>query len=132
MSQVDVELARRGFDAFADEGVDGLIRFLHPDFEMTTPPGLAAEPDTYRGHDGIRRYFSSFYDVMDDISFEIDEFEDLGSGRVLGVSKLRARGQATGIEVEQEITQVCEIEDGLVRRIYVFGTPEEARAAFEG
>jgi ketosteroid isomerase-like protein len=130
MAEADVEVARRGFDAFADEGVEGLVRFLHPDFEMTTPPGLAAEPDTYRGHDGIRRYFSSFYDVMDDITFEIDEFEDLGGGRVLGVSRLRARGQATGIEVEQEVTQVCEIEDGLVRRIHVFPSPEEGRAAF--
>jgi len=132
MAEADVELARRSFDAFADEGVEGLIRFVHPDFEMTTPPGLAAEPDTYRGQDGMRRYFESFYDVMDDISFEIDEFEDLGTGLVMGVSKLRARGQATGIEVEQEVTQVCEIEGGLIRRIHVFATPDEARAAFAG
>src|SRR3954465_7888902 len=131
MAEADVELARRSFDAFADEGVEGLIRFLHPDFEMTPPRGLAPEPDTSRGHDGIRRYFTSFYDVMDDISFDIDEFEDLGSGLVMGVSRVRARGQATGIGVEQEVPQVCEMEDGLVRRIHVFRTPEQARAAFQ-
>jgi len=55
MSESDVELMRQGLQAFEREGVEGLIRFIHPDFEMTTPPGLAAEPDTYRGHDGLRR-----------------------------------------------------------------------------
>jgi ketosteroid isomerase-like protein len=131
MSEADVELTRQGFEAFAEEGVDGLIRFLHPDFEMTTPAGLAAEPDTYRGHDGMRRYFDSFYDVMDDIRFDLSGFEDLGEGRVLIISTLKARGQATGIEVEQNVTQVWEIRDGLAARVYVFASPDEARAAFE-
>ena len=40
---------------------------------MTTPANLAAEPDTYRGHEGIRRYFDSFYDVMDEVRFRLNE-----------------------------------------------------------
>ena len=121
---------RQGFAAFEEQGVEGLVPFLDPDFEMTTPPGLAAEPDTYRGHDGIRRYFQSFYEVMDDIRFEVLSFEDLGGGRVLMPSILRARGQATGIEVEQQVAQVWEVHDGLAMRCHVFATAEEARSAF--
>ena len=130
MAASDVDLMRQGFAAFGEEGVEGLVPFLHADFEMTTPPGLAAEPDTYRGHDGIRRYFESFYDVMDDIRFEVLGYEDLGGGRVLMPSILRARGQATGIEVEQQVVQVWEVRDGLAIRCHVFATAEEARAAF--
>ena len=130
MSESDVELMRQGLQAFEREGVEGLIRFIHPDFEMTTPPGLAAEPDTYRGHDGLRRYFDSFYDVMDDIRFDQQGFEDLVGGRVLVISTLRARGQATGIEVEQQVALVWEVQDGLAHRCHVFATPEEARAEF--
>ena len=131
MSESDVELMRQGLQAFEREGVEGLIRFIHPDFEMTTPPGLAAEPDTYRGHDGLRRYFDSFYDVMDDIRFDQQGFEDLVEGRVLVISTLRARGQATGIEVEQQVALVWEVQDGLAIRCNVFASAEEARAAFE-
>ena len=132
MGEADVALMRRGFAAFSREGPEGLIRFLHPDFEMTTPAGMAAEPDTYRGHDGMRRYFDSFNDVMDDIRFDVLEYEDLGDGRVLIETVLRARGQTTGIEVEQLVTQVWETSDGLAVRCHVFPDPEEARAAFAG
>ena len=121
---------QRGFAAFSDEGPEGLIRFLHPDFEMTTPAGMAAEPDTYRGHDGIRRYFDSFNEVMDEIRFDVIGYEDLGDGRVLTPTVLRARGKLTGIEVEQQVSQVWEISGGLAHRCHVFPTPEEARAAF--
>lgn len=130
MSETDVELMREGFAAFEEEGVDGLLRFLHPDFEMTTPAGLAAEPDTYRGHEGMRRYFDSFYEVMEDIGFDVTQVEDLGGGRVLLESTLNARGRVTGIATQQEVTQVWEIEGGLARRCHVFASPEEARAAF--
>ena len=45
---------------------------------MTTPPGLAAEPDTYRGEEGIRRYWESFYEVMEEIHVEpAGEFEEI-------------------------------------------------------
>jgi ketosteroid isomerase-like protein len=132
LAESDVELVREGFRAFEREGTEGLIRFLHPDFEMTTPAGLAAEPDTYRGHEGMRRYFESFYEVMDDIRFDLLELEDLGGGRVLVESVLRARGQVTGIETEQYVTQVWELDGGLARRVYPFATPQEARAAFDG
>ena len=132
MSRADVELMRRGFAAFSEEGPEGLIPFLHPEFEMKTPAGMAAEPDTYRGHDGMRRYFDSFYDVMDDIRFDVLDYEDLGDGRVLMQTVLRARGQTTGIEVEQGVTQVWEMSDGLAVRCHVFPDPEEARAAFDG
>ena len=60
----------RASTAFNADGVDGILPFIHPDFEATTPPELAAEPDTYRGHEGVRRYFDSFYEIMDEIRFE--------------------------------------------------------------
>ena len=43
---------------------------IHPEFEVTTPQSLASEPDTYRGHEGIRRYFDSFYEAMENVYFE--------------------------------------------------------------
>ena len=32
-----------------------ILALAHTDFEAVVPPELSAEPDTYRGHDGIRR-----------------------------------------------------------------------------
>ena len=65
--------------------VEALLPLIHPEFEVTTPPGARGEPDTYRGPEGIRRYFDSFYEVMDRVSFEAHDF--IGVGRALVVSR---------------------------------------------
>jgi ketosteroid isomerase-like protein len=126
----NLEVAKRGSEAFRDEGVEGLLEFAHPEIEMITPVGLAVEPDTYVGHDGIRRYFDSFYEMMDEIRIEPREYHEVGD-KVLIETTLRARGKATGIEVEQTATQLWEFEDGLARRATFYATLEEARAAAE-
>jgi len=70
VSGENLETVQRGFDAFNENGVEGILPLIHPDFEATTPPSLASEPDTYRGHDGVRRWFDSFYEVMDGIRWD--------------------------------------------------------------
>jgi ketosteroid isomerase-like protein len=129
MSEADVELARRGFKSLAVGDAEGLIDLVHPEFEMTTPASLASEPDTYRGPEGVRRYFDSFYEAMDEISIQAERYEDLGGGRVLTPSVLRARGRTTGLAFEQRVVLIWEIREGLSYRLHVFATEEEARAS---
>jgi len=131
MSEADMELVRRGFEALEVGDAEALIPLVHPEFEMTTPAGLAAEPDTYRGPDGVRRYFDSFYEAMDEVGLRADGFDDLGGGRVMTPTTLRARGRSTGLVAEQSLVLIWEIEDSLARRLLVFATEAEARAAGE-
>ncbi len=132
MSAADVEMVRSGFETLAREGVEGLLPLIHPEFEMTTPVGLAAEPDTYRGRQGMRRYWESFGDGIEEIEFVARGFEDLDQGRVLNVAVLRGRGRSTGIEVSQEVVLVWEVRDAMAYRVDIFASEEEARAAFPG
>jgi ketosteroid isomerase-like protein len=111
------ELAKRGFDALASGGVEAMLEFVHPDFEMETLPGIAAEPQTYRGHDGVRRWFDSFYEVMDEITVAPTSYRELQDGRVLLGIMLRARGQTSGIEVEQDARSIATLRDGLLIRL---------------
>jgi len=121
-----VELVRRGFEAFAREGWRALLPFLHPEFEAITSPDVAMEPDTYRGAEGLRRYFESFEDAMEDIRF-VTEGEFIGAGdKVVVPFRLAARGRETGIEVEQPAIQVWTLKDGKALRVEVFGSREQA------
>jgi ketosteroid isomerase-like protein len=110
--------------------VEALLPFLHPEFEVTTPANLAAEPDTYRGHEGVRRYFDSFYDAMDEVRFEPREFREAG-GRVIVPVTLTARGRTTGIEARQEFVMTWTLRDGKALRVEAFATLEEALQAAE-
>jgi ketosteroid isomerase-like protein len=107
----NVELTKRAFDALREDGVDAIPEFVHPEFEMTTLPGQAAEPQTYRGHDGLRRWFDTFYEVMDEISIEPSRYEEVEPGRVLLEFTLRAKGQASGIEVTQDARAIATVRD---------------------
>jgi ketosteroid isomerase-like protein len=131
MSSRNVEIIRGGFEALSEGGVDALMPLIHPEFEMTTPANLAAEPDTYRGPEGVRRYFDSFYDAMDEVRFEPGKLREAGE-RVIAQSTLIARGRATGIEAKQQVVLVWTLRDELVIRVEVFATLEEALEATQG
>jgi len=122
-------MVRSGFEAFARVGIDGLVPLVHHDFEMTTPAALAAEPGTYRGPEGMRRYWDSFGDGMDQVRFIAEGFEDLGDGRVLTPVRLQGRGLSTGIEVEQAVVLIWEVRDAMAYRCLIYGSVEEARKA---
>ncbi len=131
MTADNVRLVQGGFEALSEGGVEALLPFLHPEFEVTTPANLAAEPDTYRGHEGVRRYFASFYDAMDEVRFEPREFREAG-GRVIVPVTLTARGRTTGIEARQEFVMTWTLRDGKALRVEAFATLEEALQAAEG
>jgi ketosteroid isomerase-like protein len=128
MNETNADLVRERFAPMREGDVEALLTLIHPDFEVTTPPGLAAEPDTYRGPQGIRRYFDSFYEIMDRVSFEPHDFIGVGERVVVPVT-LRARGRTTGIETTQKLVQVWELRDEKAYRIEVYATLEEAMEA---
>jgi ketosteroid isomerase-like protein len=128
MTESNVELVRQGFESLREGDYEALMPLIHPDFEMTTPAALAAEPDVYRGPDGVRRYFASFYEAMDRVGFEGEEFIPVGD-RVVVPSVLRTRGRTTGIETEQRLATLWELKDGQAYRVSVYATLDEAMAA---
>ncbi len=128
MSAENVEIVRAGFEAFNSGGIARILAFAHPDFEAIVPPELSAEPDTYRGHDGIRRYFESFQDAMDEIRFEPEQFWEVGSSVVADV-RISAKGRQTAIPVVQRIAQVWRIRDGRALSVHSYVSLAEALEA---
>jgi ketosteroid isomerase-like protein len=124
----NIDIVKDGFEAFNDDGVEGILPFVHVDFEATTPPELASEPDTYRGHDGVRRWFDSFYEVMDGIRWDAHRFHEVGD-RVVVEFTLRARGKTTGLDFGQDAVMVWELRDGKAIGLQLFPTLDEAMVA---
>ena len=131
MPSENLEIVQRGFEAFNESGVEGILPFIHPEFEATTPPNLASEPDTYRGHDGIRRWFDSFDEVMDQIRWDAHGFQAV-EDRVVVEFTLRARGKTSGLDFGQDAAMVWWLRDGKATRLELFETLDEAVAAAGG
>jgi ketosteroid isomerase-like protein len=128
VSKENLEIVKRGFEGFNSQGVEGILPFIDPDFEATTPPDLASEPDTYRGPDGVRRWFDSFFEVMDEIRWDAREFHEAGD-RVVVEFTLRARGKTTGLAFGQDAVMVWTLRDGKAVRVDLYPTLDEAMAA---
>jgi ketosteroid isomerase-like protein len=105
--------------------IERILRFTHPDFEAEIPPELSAEPDTYRGHEGVRRYFASFDDAVDEVRFEPQRFWDAGEAVVVAM-RLTARGKQTGIPVEQRYAQIWTFRDDMAARVRTFTSLRDA------
>ncbi len=112
-----------------ESGVEAALDQIHPDFEGVTPPELSPEPDTYRGHEGIRRYFAGFEGVMDEVRWEADELMEAPNERVVAGIRLLTRSVATELELELPVWQVCTVRDGKVLRIEGFAEREDALRA---
>jgi ketosteroid isomerase-like protein len=128
VSEQNVEIVRRGFEALDRGGVEAMLESIDPDFEATVPPELSVEPDTYRGHEGLRRYFAAFEGAMEDVRFEYVDAVDAGD-MVVVTMRLLAKGKDTGIEVEQLAHQVWTVRKGRAVRVEAFAEKADALRA---
>jgi uncharacterized protein len=128
MSEENVEALRRIFESFNSGELARILACIDPDFEAEIPAAFSAEPDTYRGHEGVRRYLQSFRDAMSEIRFQPQRFWDAGESVVVDV-RLTARGRRTEIPVEQRLAQVWSIRDGRAMAVRTYASIADALAA---
>jgi ketosteroid isomerase-like protein len=127
VSAEHVEIVREGFEALERDGVEGLIPYIHPDFEGVVPPELSAEPDSYRGHEGVRRYFASFEEAVDDLRFSALEILD-GGDYVVILLKVEGRGRGSGVPVDMAAVNRVYLQDGQIVHMSAHPTLEDALA----
>jgi ketosteroid isomerase-like protein len=126
MSQENVELTRRAFQAFDDRDLDALLAMLDDDVEAL--PILAGMEGGYRGHDGVRRWWASLLGTFPDFQAEVFEVEDRGD---VTIATLRFRGHGAGSDVPLDATawQIAEFRLGKCIRWRVYMSRAEALAA---
>ena len=93
MSQENVELAYRAFDALNRRELDAFLALMDDDIEVVPRVSAIEGESGYRGHDGVRRWWSSMLDVFPDYSMEVVEMRDLGD---LTFATFHARGHGAG------------------------------------
>jgi ketosteroid isomerase-like protein len=128
VSQSNVEVVRHLFDLFAEDGIEPVLEVMHPDIVIEIPPEMSAEPDTYRGHDGVRRYFAGFDGMLDEVRYEAVEIIPVGDA-VVACSRMSGRGASSGLDVGIDAYVVHELADGKIVRITPYPDLESALAA---
>jgi ketosteroid isomerase-like protein len=127
VSENNVEVVRRSWDAFNRGDLDAFFADTADDIEFEEDPALP-EPGVYRGRDEITAYTASFQEGVADHRFDIEELRDLGD-RVLALLHETARGTTSGVNVEQRPAFLYEFRDGLIVRVRAYLDRAEGLAA---
>jgi ketosteroid isomerase-like protein len=115
MSEENIALARRGYDAFSRGDINGVLAFLDPDVEVLDSPEL---PDhrVWRGHEGVLGNFRNIQSVVEGYEVAPEEFIDAGDKLVVTV-RVSGRGAGSGIRIEDRLLHVWTIRNGKAVRL---------------
>jgi ketosteroid isomerase-like protein len=133
MSEENVELVRAVIDAHERRDFDAVFAAYDPAIEWHTVGGRAPawsdfEP-VYRGHEGVRNFWRSWFTAWETADFEYEEFIDAGD-RVVTILSQRMRGRTSGIELEwNSYAQVWTVRNDKVVRVEFLPSRAEALEA---
>ena len=131
MSQENVEIVRRLYDAVARHDTEAVLDAYDPDIEYDfsgSPLGGLIGDTVYRGHDGMRRWVRDRYEAWEGIEDDCQELIDAGE-RVVTFVVSSGRGRSSGVDAEMRHYGVWTLRDGKIVRVVWFPSRDEALEA---
>jgi steroid delta-isomerase-like uncharacterized protein len=127
MSQENVEVVRRWYEAVSRGDLDALMELVSSDVEFVNETILG---DTYRGREQIRKMFEEIWEVVEDYRVEPEELIEHGdqivvslrmSGRFrhTGLSEGSAEGMPPEMAQVLKMAHVLTIRNGKIVRNHV-------------
>jgi len=119
------ELAERMYHAINHRDFDTFASGAHEDVEFRS---LVAEAEgrLYRGHEGMREWWTDVSQLLGGLGFEMEEYAEEGDAAVM---KVRVRGNVGTTGIEQTMWQAAVIRDGKAAWWQTYRTEDEAWAA---
>lgn len=112
--QQNVDVVRKGYEAFSRGDIDGLLAQLDPNVEWRTPgPADLPMAGQRRGHDAVREFFQTLSGLLDVERFEPKQFIAQGD-MVMVIGDDTSRIKATGTSVESRFVHAFTVQNGKV------------------
>jgi ketosteroid isomerase-like protein len=129
MSEENVNTVRRAYEAYGRRDIDELQELTDDECVVYTVVEGRAEPQPFRGHDGIREWIENENAVWESVRLDELEIRDLGDGRVFTTHLAYLRGRESGIELELRVWSVFELGGGQLLQLRSFPDRESALEA---
>ena len=131
MSEENVEIIRRLYDAAAHRDSDAVLALYHPEVEVDmsrAPCRDLVGKRFYHGHDGLRAFYREWNGAWETVESDVEELIDAGE-RVISVETTRGCGVASRAPVELHQCGIWTIRDGKVVRVAWVEKRDEALEA---
>jgi ketosteroid isomerase-like protein len=110
MSQENVELAHRTYDAFNRRDLPAFLGFVDPGVEFVSGSGLI-EGGSRHGHDGIRVWWDELFSVYPDWMVEVLEVRETADDGLVVSVQGHGHGAASGAPVDTVMWQVVKLRN---------------------
>jgi ketosteroid isomerase-like protein len=121
MSRENVEIVRKVIEAWNRQDADLWLSYAAPEIEWIPAGPAAVEGAVYRGRDEVAKGIAAVWETWDVFDFREGELRDLGEA-VLWLGRVKMRGSASGIELEQEFAIHSVAGGGKLTRLETFLT----------
>jgi ketosteroid isomerase-like protein len=125
MSQENVEIIKRGIDAFNRRDVETFADLATEDFVWLPALPGAVEGGSYLGRCGISRYFSESQSTWEQLTVLCDELRDLNDS-VLVLGRALGRGLGSGAEVETPLAFIAEFRGHQISKASTYLSHDDA------
>jgi ketosteroid isomerase-like protein len=125
VSDQNVQIARRTFEAIRARDLDGLVELYDADIEFEPLTGTEVEIGGYRGHAGVRRYFEEISQVWDEMLPHADDVRAVGD-QVVILGGCAVRGRGSGAISDNPMAWVLTLRNGKVLRHRAYRSREDA------
>jgi ketosteroid isomerase-like protein len=129
MSQENVEIVRRYYEAYAHGGLDRLAEFWHDDLDHRAATDGIDDAGPTRGKNAMRKHIGDWIDTFDEFWFEAVELIDAGEDTVVAVERFGGRAKLSGVETDQTGAVVLTIRERKIARCREYATRAEALEA---
>ncbi len=128
MSQENVEIVKRSFDAIGRGDVEGLLELYDRDVLFLPLTGTQVESGGYRGHAGVRDYFVEVADVWAQLRPYADDIRTVGDNVVV-LGGCAVRGRVSEVETDTPMAWVATVRNGKIASHRGYRTNDEALEA---
>jgi ketosteroid isomerase-like protein len=123
---------RAGMEAYSRRDYERALEGFHPDIEWSAETDLVPDAQVYRGHEGVRRFWAEWAEVIEGMTLEVEECRAVDDGWVLAVTRASGTGAGSGVSVASgSFAQLAQFRDGQVVRVRLFGDVKRALAALD-
>jgi len=127
MSEENVEIALAVVDAWNRGDREAFLALWDEEGEFH-PLRAQLEGESYSGHEGLRRFLDEMTQDFEEVRLEIEETRDAGE-QVVGVGRFRARGRASGVDLDVPLGILTRIRRGKMVYTRFFSEPADALEA---
>jgi ketosteroid isomerase-like protein len=129
MSQRNVEIVRRAWEAWEDRDMHALFAHYDPEIVWDQRSGPIELLGLYKGHEGVRKFFREWRDSFENYHAHAETFIDAATNVVAGIRQ-GGRGKVSGVEIEMPVQWlVYRIRNNLIVRIEAFDVKADALEA---